>query len=211
MADQVRHPIFARVYERLGSKLEQEGAAEHRDELLAGLEGRAIEVGAGTGLNFRHYPSSVTEVIAVEPEGYVCARAEDAAAGASVPVSVVDGVADRLPVEDGSFDAGVASLVLCSVPDLASALAELHRVIRPGGELRFYEHVLAREPGMARLQRMAGRVWPWFAGGCHPDRDTPAAIDAAGFDTEQCRRFSFRPSIIQVPVAPHVIGVARRP
>lgn len=211
MADQVHHPIFARVYERLGSKLEQEGAAEHRDDLLAGLEGRIMEVGAGSGLNFRHYPSSVTEVVAVEPEGYLRARAEEAAADASVTVSVVDGLADRLPADDGSFDAAVASLVLCSVPDQVSALAELHRVIRPGGELRFYEHVLAKDAGMARFQRLAGRIWPCFAGGCHPDRDTLAAIDAAGFDTQRCRRFSFRPSLIQMPVAPHVIGVARRP
>ena len=96
---------------------EHAGAAEHRDELLAGLNGRVIEVGAGNGLNFRHYPAAVTEVVALEPEPYLRQRAEQATAAAPVPVTVVAGVADALPADDAVFDAGVASLVLCSVPE----------------------------------------------------------------------------------------------
>ena len=101
--------------------------------------------------------------------------------------------------------------MLCSVPDQATALAELRRVVRPGGELRFYEHVLAREPRRARFQRLAGKVTPHIAGGCHPDRETGRAIEEAGFEIERCRRFSFRQSLLDLPVAPRILGAARRP
>ncbi|MGH9184032.1 MAG: class I SAM-dependent methyltransferase [Acidimicrobiales bacterium] len=185
--------------------------AEHRRELLAGLAGRVVEVGAGNGMNFTHYPATVTEVVAVEPEPYLRARAEEAARAAPVPVTVVEGTAERLPADDAVFDAGVASLVLCSVPDQGPALAELARVIRPGGQLRFYEHVVADTPGLARAQRAADRVWPRVAGGCHTSRDTSAAIGAAGFELQACRRLSFRPCPLAALTAPHVLGRARRP
>jgi SAM-dependent methyltransferase len=207
----VRHPWFARVYERIAPTFDAKGGAAHRDELLAGLIGRVVEVGAGTGLNFGHYPHTVTEVVAVEPEPYLRAKAELAAEDAPITLKVVDGVADELPVESGSCDAGVASLVLCSVDDQSAALRELYRVIRPGGELRFYEHIRSSSPGLARVQRALDIVWPRLAGGCHTSRDTIPAISAAGFELEQVRRFTFRPVLTNAPVAPHVIGVARRP
>lgn len=210
MNSEVRHPIFARVYARAAAMAEEHGAEEHRRRLLAGLEGRVLEMGCGHGLNFRHYPPTVGSVLAVEPEDHLRSLAERAATDAAVQVEVVNGVADRLPGEDESFDAAVASLVLCSVPDQASALAELHRVLRPGGELRFYEHVIAEESGTARMQRAVGRVWPLFSGGCHPDRDTVGAIERGGFEVEELERFDFRPSVVMIPVAPHVIGSARR-
>src|SRR3954469_15281982 len=115
------HPHFARFYKKLSPKAEGRGQAEHREELLAGLSGRVLELGAGNGLNFSHYPATVTEVIAVEPEPTLRAAAEEAAAKAPVPVRVVDAVADELPFADGELDAAVASLVLCSVSDQASA------------------------------------------------------------------------------------------
>lgn len=210
MADQVRHPIFARVYDRLEGKKEESGETELREELLAGASGRVIEVGAGNGANFSLYPSTVTDVLAIEPEDYLRERAIEEARNASVPVEVVDGLADHLPAEDGSFDVGVASLVLCSVPSQAAALAELRRVIRPGGELRFYEHVIATHPGLARVQRIAQPVWSLLSGGCHPDRDTAGAIEAAGFEIESCRRFFFRPSLIVHLAGPKILGRARR-
>jgi ubiquinone/menaquinone biosynthesis C-methylase UbiE len=125
------------------------------------------------------------------------------------PTRVVEALADALPFEDDSFDAAVAAQVLCSVPSQAAALGELRRVLRPGGELRFYEHVIARQPRYARFQRIAGRVTPRLAGGCHPDRDTGRAIEQAGFRIERCRRFIFRNSLLDLPVAPRILGVAR--
>lgn len=207
----VHHPIFARMYARMGASFEAKGGAELRDEMLAGATGRVIEVGAGTGLNFTHYPAAVTEVVAVEPESYLRARAERAATEAPIPVRILDGTADALPAEDASFDVGVASLVLCSVPDQDLALAELFRVIRPGGELRFYEHVRSDNPGFARFQRVVDLVWPKIGGGCHTSRPTEHAIEAAGFVIDHVRRFTFRPAIAAYPVSPHIVWLARRP
>lgn len=209
--EQVRHPIFARVYERLARGAERRGGAEHRRTLLEGCSGRVIEVGAGSGANFAHYPATVSEVLAVEPEASLRERARRAAALAPVTVSVRDAGAGDLPGETGSFDVGVASLVLCTVPDQQRALAELFRVIRPGGELRFYEHVRAAQAGEQRVQRFADATfWPRIAGGCHLSRDTRAGIERAGFEIESCRRFAFSPAAY-LPPAPHILGVARRP
>ena len=205
------HPFFARMYTRMGPKAEERGQAEYRAEMLAGLTGRVLELGPGPGLNFAHYPQTVTEVVAVEPEPTLRAAAQETAADARVPVKVVDGVADRLPAADGEFDGAVASLVLCSVPDQATALAELKRILRPGGELRFYEHVKpAKQPGAALAVFAEKTFWPHIAGGCHPARMTGEAIDAAGFEIEQCRRFTFSPGT-PVPAIPHILGRARRP
>ncbi len=205
------HPIFARMYERVAEISERRGGGEHRSALLAGLAGRVIEVGAGSGANFPHYPASVREVLAVEPEPYLRERARRAAVWAAAPISVIDGEAEGLPAGDGSCDAAVVSLVLCSVPDQRRALAELLRVLRPGGELRFYEHVLAERPRAARLQRFADATfWPHVAGGCHLARDTAAAIERAGFRIERCERFLFSPAPL-VPRDPHILGSARRP
>jgi ubiquinone/menaquinone biosynthesis C-methylase UbiE len=115
-----------------------------------------------------------------------------------------------LPLDDGEVDAAVASLVLCSVPDQPRALTELRRVIRPGGELRFYEHVIARCQPKRAFLLIADRsgIWPAIAGGCHPARDTSAAIEAAGFTIEQSERFPFAASAVE-PSVPHILGVAR--
>jgi ubiquinone/menaquinone biosynthesis C-methylase UbiE len=209
-SEKVHHPLFARVFDRISRKAEEAGQADHRREMLAGLAGRVIEVGAGNGLNFKYYPETVEEVIAVEPEASLRQRAQESANHAGVAIRVVDGLADRLPVEDGSVDAAVASLVLCSVGDQDRALAELHRVLRPGGELRFYEHVVSERPGFARFQRVVGHGWPLLAGGCHPDRDTAGAIRRAGFEVEQLREFDFRPGLLELPVTPRILGVARQ-
>jgi ubiquinone/menaquinone biosynthesis C-methylase UbiE len=125
-------------------------------------------------------------------------------------VNVVNGLADALPVEDESMDAAVASLVLCTVPDQARALAEVRRVLRPGGELRFYEHVLSRARGPAAFQRFADATfWPPIAGGCHMGRDTAPAIERAGFEIESQKRWGYRPSRY-FPAEPMIMGVARR-
>lgn len=204
-----RHTVFARLYPRLSQAIEPQ-TSPYRGELLAGLTGRVIEVGAGHGLNFAHYPPTVTEVIAVEPEPHLRALAEDAARDAPMPIQVVDGTAEALPATDASMDAAVASLVLCSVPDQAAALAELHRVLHPGGELRFLEHVRAETQGLARAQRLVDVVWPLLFGGCHTSRDTPAAIQAAGFRLADTRRFHIPDPGRGSPASPHVLGTAVR-
>lgn len=194
----------------MASRRLDEGERDYRRALLEGLTGHVIELGAGSGINFHFYPRTVAHVLAVEPEPVLRNAAVDNAARAPVPVDVVSGVSAALPAEASSVDAGVASLVLCSVPDPGRALAELHRVIRPGGELRFYEHVVARGRGAAILQRFAdATLWPRVAGGCHLGRDTLADIEGAGFSVESCERFTFTPGA-PVPPVPHILGVARR-
>jgi ubiquinone/menaquinone biosynthesis C-methylase UbiE len=205
------HPRFARMYQRASKNAERRGATEHRRRLLRGLSGRVLELGAGHGLNFPHYPRAVTEVIAVEPEPTLRAEATRAALSASVPVRVLAGVADALPVDDESVDAAVASLVLCSVPDQDSALAELHRVVRPSGQLRFYEHVIPTSQPKRVLLQVADRsgLWPRLAGGCHPARDTAAAIERGGFRIETMERIMFAASPME-PSIPHILGTATR-
>lgn len=194
------------------SRHEPPDIRQRRDELLDGLSGRVLEVGAGTGSSFRHYPSTVREVVAIEPEPYLLSRARDAAARASIPIEVLDGVAEDLPFESSSFDAAVACLVLCSVSDQDRALAEVRRVLRPGGELRFYEHVLSDRSGAALTQHTVDRLfWPRAFGGCHTARDTPAAIVRAGFEIDDERRMWVNPVGVTYPVAAHVMGRARRP
>lgn len=207
--DKVKHPLFARVYIWLSRGRDPE--VEHRRALVAGLQGRVIEVGAGNGLNFPHYPSGVSQVLAVEPEPILREAAAEAAAEAPVAIEVVDGTAANLPAQEGEFDAGIASLVLCSVPSQGDALAELRRVIRPGGEFRFYEHVVSSHPRRAKMMRLADRTfWPRIAGNCHLARATQAAIEGAGFEIEEVDRFRFSPGP-PVPSLPHIRGRARRP
>lgn len=204
------HPLFARVYQRMAPAMDRAGAAEHRKALTAGLRGRVIEIGAGSGLMFPHYPREVTAVLAVEPEPRLRAAATAAARSAPVPIDVVAGVAEDLPARDGEFDAAVSALVLCSVRDQALALAEIRRVLRQGGQLRFYEHVVdAGSGGLHRVQKVVdATVWPRMLGGCHTSRDTLAAITAAGFVLDDVRRFRFPESRVPSPAAPHVRGRA---
>lgn len=186
--------------------------AAHRRELLAGLVGRVVEVGAGNGLNFRHYPPGVTRVVAVEPEPHLRALGRRTAETAPVPVEVVDGAAERLPGDDGAFDAAVVSLTLCSVADQHAALREMYRVIKPGGELRFLEHVRAETWALRRVQRVVdATIWPLLAGGCHTGRDTAMAVVDAGFTVEQLSSFRFPDVRLSLPASPHIVGIARKP
>jgi ubiquinone/menaquinone biosynthesis C-methylase UbiE len=213
MTDPRHHPLFARCLARSAAIAERNGADAVRRRLVEGLAGRVVEIGAGSGIQFRHYPAAVTEVVAVEPEAHLRAMATQAAAEAFVPVRVVAALADALPIADAWADAAVCAGVLCSIEEPAAALRELTRVTRPGGELRFYEHVRSSRPRGAALQRAldATGIWRRAMGGCHTARRTDAAIVSAGFRVEWLERFSFRPTLLDTPVAPKILGSARRP
>ncbi|HEY7105816.1 MAG TPA: class I SAM-dependent methyltransferase [Acidimicrobiia bacterium] len=210
-SDRVSHPMFARIYARVSPRMEDAGFARRRDQLLRGLHGRVLEVGAGNGLNFAHYPPEVVEVVALEPEARLRELAT-AAAASEARVVVRSGVAEHLPADDGELDAVVASLVLCSVPELDAALSEMFRVVRPGGELRFVEHVCSETAGLRRVQTgLDATVWPRLFGGCHLARDTASAIAGAGFVIESIDRFDFPDFRPRLPAAPHILGTAVRP
>ncbi len=167
-----------------------------------------LELGAGNGINFAHYPASVQEVVAIEPEPYLRARAQVAAVRAPVPVTVRPGLAGELALEPGSLDAAVCSLVLCSVPDQDLAFQELRRLLRPGGQLRFLEHVRGSGRAKVRAQRIldGSGLWPRLFGGCHCSRDTLAVLRRTGFDIETVRTIDLGPSWLVSN--PHVLGTA---
>jgi ubiquinone/menaquinone biosynthesis C-methylase UbiE len=183
----VSHPLFARLYSRvIAPVMDRRGLPELRGRALAGLKGTVVEVGAGDGANFAHYPDEVSRIVAVEPEPYLRERAS---AHADERVELRDATASQLPLADGEADAVVFTLVLCSV-DQPSALAEARRVLRPGGELRFLEHVHADAGVTRRLERaLDATLWPRLFGGCHVSRDTEASIREAGFTLTELERF----------------------
>jgi ubiquinone/menaquinone biosynthesis C-methylase UbiE len=175
------HPIFAVFYRWFGALGDRGESAARRRRLLAGAEGVVVEIGAGTGLNFPHYPAGL-EVAATEPDPHMLKAARKAASRAKAKVTVLRAAAEALPLPSRSADVVVSTLVLCSVPDQAAALAEANRVLKPGGRLLLLEHVRASDPALARKQDRRERTQVRFAGGCHPNRDTLRAVVAAGFD-----------------------------
>lgn len=198
-------PIFARGWVLASPVMERFGLARARRRLVAGLSGTVVEVGAGSGVTFEHYPPEVTRVVAVEPDRHLREHARRRAAEAPVPVEVVDAVAEALPVGDDDADAVVFGLVLCTVPDVAAALAEARRVLAPGGQLRLLEHVRAN----GVLGRVADRIaplWGHLGGGCRPNQDTGALIARAGFDVSDLRTRPFPPG---VPIMPMLTGASR--
>ncbi|MET8449354.1 class I SAM-dependent methyltransferase [Streptomyces sp. NPDC005209] len=211
--DPVHHPLFARYYARVSVGAETRlGMAGVRDRLLAGLSGRVIEIGAGNGLNFGHYPGAVSEVVAIEPERRLRQLAVEAALRSEVPVDVAPGAAEALPVKSEAFDAAVLSLVLCSVRDLPRALGEVRRVLRPGGELRFFEHGRGGGPAMTLTQRALDRtLWPPLNGGCHLAREPVAALRDAGFELGPYRQVLMPEKGPRLPTSYCVLGTAWRP
>jgi SAM-dependent methyltransferase len=210
--DTTDNPFFARLWTFL-SNHETEEIQRLRTENLAGLSGRVLEVGAGTGTNFAYYPATVTEVVAVEPERRLAPQAREAAKKAPVPVTVSTGTVEKF-LSDGDsqpFDAVVCSLVLCSIDDPDTVLRQLHSLVRPSGELRFLEHV-GSAGVRGRLQKVAdATVWPRLMGNCHTHRDTEASIAGAGFAVQNARREPAMPAWFPTPVAEYTIGRAVRP
>ncbi|KUH76685.1 phosphatidylethanolamine N-methyltransferase [Mycolicibacterium novocastrense] len=211
MSDTVDNPFFARLWTVMSTH-ETDAIRQLRRQNLAGLSGRVLEVGAGTGTNFEFYPDTVREVVAVEPERRLAERAQRTAVGARVPVTVsTDTVEHFVANRSEPFDAIVCSLVLCSIDDPDTVLRQLLSLLRPGGELRYLEHI-ASEGGRGRLQRIAdATVWPRLLGNCHTHRHTEQSIVGAGFEVEDARREWTMPRWVPLPVAEFAIGRAVRP
>jgi ubiquinone/menaquinone biosynthesis C-methylase UbiE len=200
--------ILAAIYDRFMRESEDACLAGWRRELLGNVEGRVLEIGAGTGANLAHYPPGARLTLA-EPDGFMRTRLAARLATTQRTAEIADAPAEALPWQDGSFDAVVSTLVLCSVADPAAALAEIHRVLRPGGALVFVEHVAAEDnPKRLRWQRWLEPLWRRIAGDCHLTRRTAALIAEAGFSFESLRRESIRKA--NPLTRPSVRGVARR-
>lgn len=205
----IRTAIFAATYDRLSRSSEEGGLRALRQRLLAGASGRVLEIGAGTGANLGLYNVAIDGLVVTEPEPAMLRRLQKAAQQHMPLAQVVQSRAEQLPFQDASFDTVVSTLVLCGVDDQARALEEAHRVLKPGGRLLFLEHVRAEEPKLARRQDRFERPWGWLARGCHPNRNTLAAIRAAGFDVTHVERGEI-PKAVSL-VRPLIVGVAARP
>ena len=208
----VDNPFFARVWTMM-ARHEPESRKRLRRENLAGLSGRVLEVGAGTGTNFEWYPDTVTEVVAVEPERRLAVLARQAAAAAPVPITVSTDTVEQFAGSSAEepFDAVVCSLVLCSVEEPDQVLQQLYSLLRPGGELRYLEHI-ASSGARGRLQRLAdATLWPRLFGNCHTHRDTERTIADAGFRTETARHEWEVPAWVPIPSSEVAIGRAVKP
>jgi ubiquinone/menaquinone biosynthesis C-methylase UbiE len=180
--------LFAAMYDRSLKATEEAGLGEMRRELLAGAAGRVVELGAGTGVNLDLYPEAVEELVLVEPDPHMAKRLRARLAASPRQATVLEAPAERLPHPDASFDVAVATLVLCTIPDPAAALAELRRVLVPGGRLLLIEHVRADDPALARWQDRLEKPWRFCGDGCHCNRDTAATLAAAGFEASGLER-----------------------
>jgi ubiquinone/menaquinone biosynthesis C-methylase UbiE len=198
--------IFAAGYDTFVASMERNFLGAVRKEMLAGATGRVVEIGSGTGVNLQHYPRTIDELVCTEPEQPMAKRLRRKAEGSGLDVRVVEAPAEALPFEDDSFDTAVATLVLCTVSDPARTLAELDRVLRPGGRLIFIEHVRATEPGLAKWQDRLHPLWVRFGHGCNCNRPTLETIEASplSVETHQRGRIPKAPPIVR----PLLTGVA---
>lgn len=199
------HPIFAALYDLILRPHERKFLGTHRARLVGGVTGRVLEVGVGTGINFGYY-SAAAEVVGIEPDPYMLRRAQVRADRLGRQIKLLPDDAEQLAFPDASFDVAVATLVFCTIPNPDRALAELRRVLHPGGQLRFLEHVRAKTSGWARFQDLVTPIWKLIGGGCHPNRDTVRTIERAGFRIEDLQHYAFGP----YPARPFVCGVAVR-
>ncbi len=197
--------IFATVYDRVMARAEKTVYAEYRPYVAGQAKGKVLAIGAGTGANLRYYPQGVSLTV-VDPNPHMLRRLRRKARELAVELEAYELRAEGLPFPDRSFDTVVATLVLCSIDDPAQGLGEIRRVLVDGGELRFMEHVRGETSGWTRLQDWVTPVWKRFVQGCHPNRNTLAAIRQAGLEPVETKSFVFGP----YPIRPHVAGVARR-
>ncbi len=204
--------LMAMVYDRIMAAEERNGLADWRETLLAGVSGDVLEIGGGTGANLEHYPSRLHTLTIIEPDEHMRAKLEPKLAlHPELHASIEMCDAETMPFESGSFDHVVSTLVLCSVTDVEATLAEIMRVLRPGGTLIFIEHVAATaRPKRLRWQERLAPAWKRLAGGCNLTRRTGPLIEAAGFEMEDCVVFD-APTTIGKLTATRIAGSARRP
>ncbi|MFC8448129.1 class I SAM-dependent methyltransferase [Kitasatospora sp. NPDC057223] len=198
---------FAAAYDTINGPAERAGLRERRRTLLARAAGATIEIGAGTGLNLPHYPAAVGRLVLVEPDPHMRRRLRAHARGPGRVTEILDASAEQLPFPDSSFDTAVVTFALCSVPEEQRALAEIARVLRPGGRLLFLEHVRSADPKVAARQDK--RPFPYPLIGCHPNRATLEAIEASPLTVESVLRGEV-PKVPRVE-SPMIVGSARRP
>jgi ubiquinone/menaquinone biosynthesis C-methylase UbiE len=179
--------MFALGYDRFQQRSEELGVRELRARFLADARGRCLEIGAGTGLNLDRWPE-VDELVLSEPDQHMSARLQRKLAASGRNAEVAQAPAERLPFPDGRFDTVALTYVLCTVPDPAAALAEIARVLKPGGRFLFLEHVRSPEPGLARWQDRLHGAWYLFGNGCHCNRPTPALIERSPLEVERLER-----------------------
>jgi ubiquinone/menaquinone biosynthesis C-methylase UbiE len=203
------HRVVAALYDRATAAAERGWLGDQRRALLSTAAGRTLEIGAGTGANLAHLPAAVTTLVLAEPDPAMRRRLERRLAGAPRSGARVDASrAERLDLADAGVDTVVATLVLCSVEDPVAALAEVRRVLRPGGRLLLLEHVRAAG-ARGRWQERLSPLWRRVAAGCHPDRDTLAAVRAAGFATDDLRLVRGGPG--RSLLTPWIVGGATAP
>ncbi|HET9197502.1 MAG TPA: class I SAM-dependent methyltransferase [Solirubrobacterales bacterium] len=199
---------FSALYDRAFAASEEAGLREMRGELLRQARGRVLELGSGTGLNLELYPREGIEGLTLtEPDPHMFKQLRRRAQEACPGAELIEAGAEDLPFDDDSFDTVVVTLVLCTVPDQAAALREISRVLAPGGQLLFLEHVRSSDPSLARWQDRLERPWRFLGDGCHCNRDTEAALGAAGFELSGLEH-------AELPKAPPIVrpmarGVAR--
>jgi len=198
--------LFHRMYDRAVDKMEKAGLSDRRGALLADARGSVVDIGAGTGLNLEHYPAALERLVLVEPAEEMAVQLERKLAAGTRSGELVRAGAEQLPFADDSFDTAVFTLVLCTVPDPAAALAEARRILKPGGRLLFIEHVRG-EDGLARWQDRLERPWRFIAAGCRCNRDTASAIEASGFRIERIEKGTMAKAAPLV--RPLIAGVAR--
>lgn len=203
------HKWFAAIYDRMmapGEKI----FGPIREEMLKDVSGEVLEIGAGTGANFQYYRNGA-HVVATEPDPFMLERAHKRAAESPVNIELHQAAAEDLPFPDATFDYVIDTLVLCTVENPPRALAEIKRVLKPGGEFRLYEHVRYQNPIGAISQDIITPVWSWFGAGCHPNRDTGRLLQEAGFDVVSSRiRKELPPVPPMVFTRPNLQAVARR-
>ena len=201
----MRQRIFAWAMARFGGKAERY-LGLYKSRLLGGLSGTVLEIGPGAGANLAYVPKGV-RWIGVEPNRFMLPHLRREAARLGMRIELIDGAAESLPLPDGSVDAVISTLVLCSVTDQSRVLGEIRRVLKPGGKFVFIEHVAApRGTGLRRAQHWICPLWRRMGDGCHPDRETWVAVENAGFRALELERFDAPLPLVR----PHIAGLGTK-